>query len=654
LPDLKYAVIFSAVDQLTDKLSSFGGGFLNLGNQAQELGGKIGEVGESLTRFGERLSLDTMLMKDGADRLREMSDNITEPAFAMEKSLAGAQAMLGLTSDKLADLKKNAIEFSNTHPGVTAEQYVGSFTRMREVFQDTDKAIGATGAAAMLTRFGIEGEAATNLFTAAFANLHTEASKTGDELIKTIQLYGLAPERAQQLAMMVGRLGGVAAQTNTPLSELLALGGAASQQLGGGGRGALMFASMIREMVQASAEGKSSIDWSHGMADGLSQLRTNLAGMPSTEKMESLKKMGVSDPATMITFLDHLDQVIAKSNAIADSGGALGKAFTTATADASDQLALMHQNVTALYDAMASPALPWFNTEFQHLTSFVQGATSATEHHNAIVGDGVKVISALGYGGSAAVSALSGLGMATIGLGNGMKALSYVPTILGAMVSPIGSVVIGAGALAFAAYEIYEHWSGIKSFFSGLWSGVMGIFSSVGNWTIGWAKTIGQAVLMGIAGPFGLIGVEIYKHWDSIKAACEKLGSGILGYFEGHSPPKVGPLSHLGEHITVAETIADHIRPAPVLAAIRRTAAVAAIASTTIIGSAAGPAMAGGATPGAAGGPGGGQTVVNFTVNINGSNLSPEQLREAVSKSAYDIERILDRERQRKERTVLS
>jgi hypothetical protein len=593
-------------------------------------------------------------MKDGAERLREMSDNITEPAFAMEKSLAGAQAMLGLTSDKLADLKKNAIEFSNTHPGVTAEQYVGSFTRMREVFQDTDKAIGATGAAAMLTRFGIEGEAATNLFTAAFANLHTEASKTGDELIKTIQLYGLAPERAQQLAMMVGRLGGVAAQTNTPLSELLALGGAASQQLGGGGRGALMFASMIREMVQASAEGKSSIDWSHGMADGLSQLRTNLAGMPSTEKMESLKKMGVSDPATMITFLDHLDQVIAKSNAIADSGGALGKAFTTATADASDQLALMHQNVTALYDAMASPALPWFNTEFQHLTSFVQGATSATEHHNAIVGDGVKVISALGYGGSAAVSALSGLGMATIGLGNGMKALSYVPTILGAMVSPIGSVVIGAGALAFAAYEIYEHWSGIKSFFSGLWSGVMGIFSSVGNWTIGWAKTIGQAVLMGIAGPFGLIGVEIYKHWDSIKAACEKLGSGILGYFEGHSPPKVGPLSHLGEHITVAETIADHIRPAPVLAAIRRTAAVAAIASTTIIGSAAGPAMAGGATPGAAGGPGGGQTVVNFTVNINGSNLSPEQLREAVSKSAYDIERILDRERQRKERTVLS
>ena len=76
MPDLKYAVTFAAVDRLTDKLSSFGGGFLNLGNHIQECGAKLGEVGESLTRFGERLSLDTMLMKDNADHLRALSDAV--------------------------------------------------------------------------------------------------------------------------------------------------------------------------------------------------------------------------------------------------------------------------------------------------------------------------------------------------------------------------------------------------------------------------------------------------------------------------------------------------------------------------------------------------------------------------------------------------
>jgi hypothetical protein len=213
--------------------------------------------------------------------------------------------------------------------------------------------------------------------------------------------------------------------------------------------------------------------------------------------------------------------------------------------------------------------------------------------------------------------------------------------------------VIGAGALAFAAYEIYEHWSGIKSFFSGVWSGVTGIFTSVGNWTIGWAKSIGKAILIGIAGPFGLIAYEIYSHWDSIKAACEKIGSGIKDFFVGHSPPPVGPLHELGR-ITIAETIAERIRPAPVLAAIRRTAAAAAIASTAIVAGASGPALAGGGTAGAGGG-----IVINAPITINvgpGTDIAAFEkvVVKAVDHQSYEIERILERERQRKERSVLS
>jgi hypothetical protein len=395
------------------------------------------------------------------------------------------------------------------------------------------------------------------------------------------------------------------------------------------------------------------------------------------EKIEALKKMGVGDPGGMIKYLDNLDKVVTGQRAIAGSAGALGTGFTTATADAADQFALVHQNLTNLYDAMASPALPWFSARFGELTSFIQGATAASDKYSWATKDMVIGLSVAGVGLGGAASALSTLGMATIGVGNSWKALSYVPALFSRIASaatyfnpiaiaenaimvatkawtaaqwllnlamdanPIGLAIVGAAALAAIGYEVYEHWSGVKDF-----------FVSFGSWAEGWAKSIGKAVLIGIAGPFGLIAYEIYSHWDSIKAACEKIGSGILSYFEGHSPPKVGPLSRLGQHITIAETIAERIRPAPVLVAIRRTAAAAAIASTAIVAGANGPALAGGGT-----GAGGG-IVINAPITINAGPGSDTAALEkivvaAFDKHRYELLRALEGSMAQKERTDL-
>lgn len=636
MPDLKYAVMFSAVDQLSDKLSSFGGGFANLGDRVQDCATKLGDAAESLGKFGERLSLDAMLMKQGSDQLREFSDAIAEPAFAMQKSLATTAAMTGLAASELAKLKETAIAFSNTHPGITAEQYVSGFTRMREIFQDTNKALSAEDTAAMLTRFGVDGEAAANLFGTAYRNLGVDAATTGNQFFKTMSVWGLTADHAQQLAQAVGQLGGTAAATNTSFSELLSISAAASLQLGGGGRGAMMFASMLRELVSG---GKSGVDWMHGFAGGLGQLKAHIAGLPATEKLDVLKKMGVSNPGMMLTFLDQLDDIAAKQRAMASGAVALGSAFTTATGDAADQLTLMHQNMDALYDTIASPALPMFSGAFAWLTTQIRGATSAAGPFSGALGDGLFVVSALGTGLGAAASALSTLGGTMLFVSKGMEALSYAPAIFSAIVSPMGLVVLGAAALALAGYEIYEHWRGIKTFFQG-----------IGSWLGGWGATIGKAILMGIAGPFGLIASEIYSHWDSIKAACEKIGGGIKGFFVGHSPPPAGPLHDLGR-ITIAETIAERIRPAPILAAMRRTAEAAAIAGTVIVAGAAGPALAGGGA--------GGGIVINAPITINagaGTDVAALEkvVLKAVERQRYEISRILEAERQRKERTALS
>jgi hypothetical protein len=638
MPDLKYAVIFSAVDQLSDKLSTFGGGFDAVGDKVTECASKLGEAGESFRAFGERLSIDATLMKEGADHLRELSDAISEPAFAAQKALQTTAALTGLNAVELGKLKDTAVAFSNTHAGVTTEGWIGGFTRLREVYQDTNKAIAGEDTAAMLAKFGVDGEAATNLLGVAYRNLGVDAATAGDQFYKTMTTWGVGADHAQQLAQAVGQLGGTAAATHTSLAELFSIAGAASSQLGGGGRGGMMFASMIRELVDS---GKSGADWSHGIAGGLAQIKSNLAGMPDTEKLDVLKKMGVSNPGAMLTFLDNLDKVKASTSAIASASGALGSGFATATGDAADRFALMHQNLSNLYDAMAAPALPWFSAEFGELTKFIQGATSATEKHSWATRDLVIGMSIASVGLGGAASALSTFGMATIGIGNAVKALSYAPTIFAALVSPIGLVAIGAAALAFAGYEIYEHWSGIESLFSRVWTGVENI---VGN-VIGRMKTAGVAMMKNL-GEGILEGLEY--PFKATWSVAEKLGRIVIG----HSPPPEGPLHELGK-ISISDMIAERIQPAPVLTAIRRTAAAAAIASTTVIATGAGAAMAG-VAPGASGG----GIVVNAPITINaGPGANGDELEKVVvaafEKHRYELLRALERRLAELNRTEL-
>jgi len=223
--------------------------------------------------------------------------------------------------------------------------------------------------------------------------------------------------------------------------------------------------------------------------------------MPPAEKLRVLKEdFGVNNGGTLLTVLDQLDKVAAKHKETANSGGALVGGYAIATKNASDQLALLHQNISSLYDAMSSPALPWFTSMTGWLTREVQGATSATEKHSAITSDAIIAMSALGTGVYASVSALQAFGTTVMFAGQGLKFLGWAMGIsdvetffLKAMylwdainpvtiatkawagaqwllnaamdANPIGLMVIGGAALAAICYEVYEPWNGVKTAF---------------------------------------------------------------------------------------------------------------------------------------------------------------------------------------------
>jgi hypothetical protein len=137
--------------------------------------------------------------------------------------------------------------------------------------------------------------------------------------------------------------------------------------------------------------------FTHGPANGLAQIKAQIAGMPEAEKLRTLKDVfSVTSPGALLSVLDHLGEVAAARKQIANSGGALGEGYAIGTNNAADKTALPHQNISSLFDAMASPTLPWFTSMTGHLTSAVQKVASASEKHSAIAGGVIVTMSALG------------------------------------------------------------------------------------------------------------------------------------------------------------------------------------------------------------------------------------------------------------------
>jgi hypothetical protein len=129
---------------------------------------------------------------------------------------------------------------------------------------------------------------------------------------------------------------------------------------------------------------------------------------------------------------------------------------------------------------------------------------------------------------------------------------------------------------------------------------------------------------------------------------AEKIGRIVVG----HSPPPEGPLHELGR-ISIADTLAERIRPGPVLSAINRTAAAVAIAAPMMLGP-GGAAMAGTAAPG-------GAVVINYSPHVEvhaaaGADAAGfrRAVMDALDHDRYELVRLIDGELTRKERSRLS
>ncbi len=175
---------------------------------------------------------------------------------------------------------------------------------------------------------------------------------------------------------------------------------------------------------------------------------------------------------------------------------------------------------------------------------------------------------------------------------------------------------------------IIKFWPQIVAFFKGLWEKVKNVFSSFWEW------------MKGLGPRFYNAGANIVKSiWNGIKAfvnspveAIKNMVGKIRDYLP-FSPAKVGPLKDL-HRVRIIETIADTMKPQPMMKAMRRVAATTLIASSAMGGSAA----PGKRSPGNAGG----ITITYAPVIHMGGGGSKEDFRAMLKTHQGELVKMID------------
>jgi hypothetical protein len=240
----------------------------------------------------------------------------------------------------------------------------------------------------------------------------------------------------------------------------------------------------------------------------------------------------------------------------------------------------------------------------------------------------------------------SGLSALTSAFGFVSKAVSFLIPIIRTLTAvlyanPILAIV---GAIAVAAYLIITNWDKVKGFFVGLWAKIKETFTAGFNWfmNLPFMKPIKQIIdnwdkikvyfsdlwqnvkdkfngfidwVRAIPSKMYDAGVNIVKSiWEGIKSFVNKPIQAIkdmvqkIREYLPFSPAKVGPLRDI-HRIKLVETIAESVKPAPLVKAMRVTTAAAMMAATPVMAGAPKASQSANAAKG-------GGTSVNYSPQI--------------------------------------
>jgi TP901 family phage tail tape measure protein len=522
--DLGLGVIVSMKDAFSQNAA-------RVQSSMQSLDATVAASSERMTRNLDRIQKGTMMIGAGL-ALMAVPVGLIASTAATQKAL-GEMASLG-TKD-LRALEDAAENFTNTWAGYSKAEFIGAAYDVKSALAGlSDEAVGTFSAMAALTAKATKAsiQEMVGTFTTGYGIFKPiMANMTDMEWAKAFsgamaQTVAVFKTTGAQMAEAIKNIGAVAASSNIPLHEQLAILGQLQTTMPGSEAGTLYKAFIMKAAEAGEQLGLSFIDSSgrlKGIIPILQEVKSRFPDLSQAAAQVQIKKAFGSDEAVkfllqMSQGMESLEGNISSIEQAMKSGTAVTEEMAKAmNMDIGSQFQLLRQQVGNLAEILGRTLLPV-------VTPIIQGISKAVLFFQKLARSMpglTRVLLTLSMALGAVLVVVGGVIAAAGTIGLMLPAIKAGLAAMGAAIAGVGStfaayflpVVAIIGGVVLAVYLLKRAWetnfAGIRDTILGAWEKVQLVFQGIralvtslsggaGTMSADLAQKLEQAGLMGL------------------------------------------------------------------------------------------------------------------------------------------------------------
>ena len=537
----------------------------------QSLDQTVAASSERMTRNMDRIQKGAMLMGAGL-ALMALPVGLVASTASTQKAL-GELSSLGVQD--LQAIEDAAESFTNTWAGSSKAEFITASYDVRSALSGlTDEAVGSFTAMAALTGKATKAttEEMVGTFTTAYGIFKPIMAEFSDaEWAQTFagamaQTVASFKTNGRQMADAIKNIGAVAASSNVPLEEQLAILGQLQTTMPGSEAGTLYKAFIMKAAEAGEKLGLSMVDSSgrlKGIIPILQEIQGKFPDLSQAAAQVEIKKAFGSDEA--VKFLLQMSQGVA---ALETNIRSVEQAMRTGTAvteemarsmnlDIGARLKLVGQQMGNLAEILGRTLLPVVTPVldamsraivfFQDLARTVPGLTRVLLTLSiglgavlTVVGGAIAAVGTIGLMLPAIKAGLAAMGLTLAGVGSAFAAY-FLP-----VVAIIGGVVL-AVTLLKKAWE--TNFRGIRDTILGVWGRVKLVFGAIRALISSLTGGMGQmsAELAGKLEQAGLLGLvvavfRVYYRVRQFLGGLREAFASAFGKIRAILEPPVGAL----------------------------------------------------------------------------------------------------------------
>jgi len=595
-------IVIKAFDEASGVFSKVGGNFNKIASSAAGAAHKISEAGEHLRKSGKDMIVAGAEFAApglaGLYAIKKLVDAGAEYSGALAH-VKTAMSDGALTQAHLNELQEVS-EKTALHGVISTKDLAGAYyiarsnalagTSAEQAHKDAlDAMVAATNLVTVSTSNAEEAQAALGDTTRTLTGLHNIYHISVDSLADSLALLQTkyAFKNITEITDALKFVAPVAKNAGLSMAETAADVAVLSQNMQIGGQAGTELRNVIIEFEKGGTKGrlrpfqKLNAEGKLDLAASLKAYQEYLSKLSPSAANASMIAAGFSARSlvAMQTLLANINTTASIRTDWSNSFGAAAEGAKTRLAGADEQIEILKNSLSVLMETVGTALLPTAITGVKSLTASIGELVTWTTAHTPEISSAMKSV-------GDAIGSLAGMLKTVIGyfvqFGDAHPAIAQLGLKLGLLLPVLsimgGTLITLAGAFtilsgvilgpiglialfAAAAYEVYDRWSAVPTFFADIWGGVKRIFSGALTWFksmgFGMMRSLGEGILAGLEWPF---------------KAAEHVAEKIGGFFHFHSPPEYGPLRDAVLNFRLGEELATHTKAAPAVHAASQMA----------------------------------------------------------------------------------